>query len=208
MKKIKIVAKGWETYTGFMGMVEFVNAVSVDAVPQQVADRLSAVIEIVEIDEDGEKQAGTAARLVGGATIAAPVIDAMNRASEADLRAEQVKISVNNGKPPTEKLYSVSDLEKIADEKGIHGLREIGDRWNVRERSIPGLIKVILKAQAEFQKRVENAAPRNVTPSFEADNEVQSFVTAVVEKKIGDDDDQAEFEFANPNEEIESSEVK
>jgi hypothetical protein len=46
-----------------------------------------------------------------------------------------------------EKVYSKEELEQIADDKGIAGLRAIADPLNVKDNSIAGLIKEIINAQ-------------------------------------------------------------
>ncbi|SER26062.1 hypothetical protein SAMN05216548_11411 [Faunimonas pinastri] len=153
MKHLRITAKGWEGYTGHIGMVEFVDGRSVSVVPQVLADRVSASIGVVEIDEDGlEDEAGAAARIIGGATLTVQ-IDPLARASEADREAEQKRLKDTAGRPPADTLYTQKELMAIADDKGINGLREIAKPWGVRDRSIPGLLVAILKAQAEFVAR-------------------------------------------------------
>jgi hypothetical protein len=44
-------------------------------------------------------------------------------------------------------VYTREELEKIADDKGIAGLREIADPMGVKDNSIMGLIKEIIQAQ-------------------------------------------------------------
>jgi hypothetical protein len=164
MKRIKITEKGWENYTGLFGMASFENGVSVDPLPESMADRISANVSTVEIDDDGaeELQAGAAARLVGGATLAAPVVPALPNPTTEEVALEQKQIAEEAGRAPA-KFYDVEELQQIADEKGIKGLRLVAEPWGVRDRSIPALIKEILKAQAESQKKLaEIAAQREI----------------------------------------------
>jgi hypothetical protein len=48
---------------------------------------------------------------------------------------------------PDVTIYSREQLEAIADQEGIHGLRKVGDVLNVKGVSIRTLIEDILKAQ-------------------------------------------------------------
>lgn len=45
------------------------------------------------------------------------------------------------------KVYTKEELEEIADEKGIKGLREVADPMGVKDTSIEGLISEIIAAQ-------------------------------------------------------------
>ena len=38
MSKLRIVNKGWETYTGYLGQIEFVNGTSVKDIEQVLLD--------------------------------------------------------------------------------------------------------------------------------------------------------------------------
>jgi Sec-independent protein translocase protein TatA len=155
MKRLKIIEKGWETYTGFMSMVSFVDGVSVDPVPQHMADRITASVQTVEIDEDGgEIQAGAAARLVGGATLSAEIVEPLAVATAEEIAAERAEAKASADKAPVEKFYTAAELEVVADDRGIKGLREIAAPWGVRGRAIPELIREIMQAQGEFQKRM------------------------------------------------------
>jgi hypothetical protein len=158
MKHLKIVAAGWAGYTGQIGLVEFVDGVSTDPVPQRLADQVSANIECVELEDDGsETQANPAARLIGGATISAVALVELERASDEELAAEAKREAEKAKRPPVERLYTQKELEAIADKDGIKALRPIGKSWNVKGRSIPELIRDILAAQGEFSKTVAAA---------------------------------------------------
>ena len=158
MKHLKITAAGWAGYTGLIGLVEFVDGVSTDPVPQRLADQVSANIECVEVDADGtETQANPASRLIGGATIPAVHLEELGRASEEELAAEAKREAEKKKRPPVEKLYTKAELEELADKDGIKALRPIGKSWGVKGRAIPELIRDILTAQGEFSKTVAAA---------------------------------------------------
>lgn len=159
MYRLKITQPGFEGYTGALGPVDFDNGISVEPVPVVMADRLAATMMIVTVDDEGNEvsQAGVAARMVGGVTIRAEVVEALGKASEDDLIEDRRRLAESQARPPVSKLYTTAELKAVADEKGINGLREIAKPWGVKERSIPKLIQEILVAQDEFQKRVKAA---------------------------------------------------
>lgn len=158
MKRIKIVEAGWENYTSEMCGVQFVDGVSVAPVPRHQADRVGGIIKVVEVDEEGEgAPVGQASRMVGGLTIAAPIVDGMRQPSMEEIEAERKLMAQRSGSRPASVFYTREALEEIADHKGLKGLREVAAPWDVRDRSIPSLIKEILAAQEKYMKRLEEA---------------------------------------------------
>lgn len=153
MKHIKIVSKGWVNYTGLLGTIWFKDGMSTEPVAQNEADRLSAVAQLVEINEDGtETPAGPAYRMIAASAHRAPITRAAARQSDAERLEEERLETLRADKAPLDHIYTADELEAIADKSGIKGLREIADAWNVKERSIPKLIGETLKAQGKFLK--------------------------------------------------------
>lgn len=152
MNRLKLANPAWAGYTGTIGTVDFVNGVSAYPVPRQIADRISAAIRMIEVDEDGNevKAAGVANRLIADAAMRAPVPAALKVQSEDERKAEDLDDTLKNNKAPTDKFYTHEELQAIADEKGIKGLREVAAPWNVKNKAIPGLIEAILGAQNSF----------------------------------------------------------
>lgn len=178
MKKVRLLAKGMEKFSSYLGTVQFVDGVSVDAVSQAEINRLGALTAIEVFDEDtGEaEQGGAGADAVKFRTMGAPINQHFER-DEAEAPKEEVipapvKIeeaalpvadedkaqdeldallaetsSEPDGETEPVRLYTKEELEAIADEKGIAGLREISDPMGVKDNSIVGLIKEILQAQ-------------------------------------------------------------
>ena len=67
----------------------------------------------------------------------------------AGLEAEQPEEEdeEEEDEPEERKIYTREELEAVADDSGIRGLREIGDPLNVKATSLTTLIDLILKAQ-------------------------------------------------------------
>lgn len=158
MKRIKIVEAGWENYTAELAGIQFVDGVSVGPVPRHQADRVGGMIKVIEIDADGEGEpVGSASRLVGGVTIAAPVVDGLRQPTPEEVEAERHEMALQAKNKPASTFYSREALEEIADLRGLKGLRQVAGPWNVRDRSIPSLINEILSAQEKYMQRLEAA---------------------------------------------------
>lgn len=147
--KIKITEPGWQGFSDVLSGVPFDKGVSAREVSRPEADAISAVIR-VQIVDGGEDDCGVAERLVRGNTTRAEVAEQAKRAEQAELDAEREKrkkAAEEKAKELAGQLYTAEQLEAIADEKGITGLREIAKPLGVSDRSIAGLIREILKAQ-------------------------------------------------------------
>jgi len=149
--KIKITEPGWRGFSDVMGGVPFDKGVSTRDVTQAEADALSAVVRVELVDAKAGEY-GVAERLVKHHQARANVEEARKRATKEELAAEVEKRKQEQAervKKVAGRLYTQEQLEKIADEEGINGLREIGKKFGVTDRSIAGLIREILQAQKE-----------------------------------------------------------
>lgn len=137
--KIKITEAGFESYTGIFGTVDFLNGVSVSDVSQNELMLLSAIMRVESLD--GTQQ-GSNAQYV--------------ESYDQRVTAEQVEALPAATEPVAKKpKYTHDELAKIADEKGIEGLREIGNEFGVKAQSIAKLIDLIKDAQ--FQEELKTA---------------------------------------------------
>ncbi len=157
MKYLRLVQAGYENYSGPIGMYEFRDGVSVEPLNRAERDRLSTAFEFVEFDEIGgeETPAGIAHRLVSKNGHAFTEAVTADRQTDEEKLAENILAAMNYEKPRT--IHSRADLEKIAYQRGIAGLREVATVWGVKHRQIGELIELILVAQTEW---VENRTAR------------------------------------------------
>ena len=161
--KVRIVQPGMQTYTGYIRGTRFVNGESVDAMPIRHALLLGAACAL----EDMEGRTVSPnyvefvdAHEVTGLTNLPPrsptVEENLQRVEEPEPVEESEDEVVDFYEPNEEhaeaKKWTLEALEAIADGEGINGLREIGDEFGVKERSIDGLIREIMKAQAGTDK--------------------------------------------------------
>ena len=148
-KQMRLIQSGYEKYTGPIGAYEFVDGLSVELIPENARDRLATAFQFVEIDEDGEEQlAGSPAKILRDKMATIEPSQPLPRQTEEEKRIEDVSRLL--GDMRVFPLRSKKNLEMIADEMGIAGVRLAADPWNVRSKSIPDLINLILEVQASY----------------------------------------------------------
>lgn len=69
---------------------------------------------------------------------------------EAEIGRMEAEAAQTTEAPQTAQIYTRDELEAVADEKGISGLREIGAQYDAKSTSIEGLIEKIISAQASL----------------------------------------------------------
>lgn len=146
--RIRLIEPGFERYTGNIGDVNFVDGLSERGISQNQADRIAAVMRVKV--ESGEGAVG-AARLVTLKGERAAVEAPRPRVSEQQPESKPAAEPAAQSAPAPERIYTEEELAQIADAKGIAGLREIGKSYGVKDKSIGGLIREILEAQAQLQ---------------------------------------------------------
>lgn len=150
-RRIRIVEAGWETYTGFFGTAEFVDAVSVHPIAWVEQQRLGGIIRMESFEEDEvDTQIGPSAELLRNRELTT---------EDARVQGADRAIEINGETRLASTIYTREELEEIADRKGINGLRDIGSGWGVIGRSINELIGRILNAQT-----LSDPAPKGETP--------------------------------------------
>lgn len=155
MTYLKIVSKGWEGYNGHLNIISFKDGVSTTPVPQLIADRIAGAVSVVKCDAEGNvgekpEAVGIQNRLVSESAARAAILEPLERMTEKEKTFEAKLDAARSLTAPVETLYTRAELEAIADEKGIKGVRVVGDAWKVKGKAIPVLIESILAAQAEF----------------------------------------------------------
>jgi hypothetical protein len=141
--KIRLIEPGWENLTGQFGAHEFVDGVSVEDLSKADATHLANIIRVENVDtganpSDSQK-----------------VLDHYN--DVAPVEAVPVK-----AEPPAavviDKVYTGAELEALADEQGIKGLREIADKWGIKATSIAKLIAEMIAFQKDHAKPAEKTS--------------------------------------------------
>jgi hypothetical protein len=133
LQRIRMIDTSFANLTGEFGGVEFVDGLSTREVTTIEAMRIAGCVRAELVD-------GT------NPSIAQIIIDSKNAAMSTDM-VREVTPEGNLVVPVPAKIWTEKELEEIADEKGIAGLREIGDTLDVRSNSIPKLISAIIARQ-------------------------------------------------------------
>lgn len=143
--KLRITQAGFESYTGQMGVLDFIDGLTVGDVLPVDALRIAGIF-------GAEWENGQAAN------ISQIYLDKMNdeapsaQMGEAGVQADAappVIVPVEPGVQAALALaatYTEEQLAAIADDKGILGLREIADPLGIKGNAIKQLIDGILKA--------------------------------------------------------------
>lgn len=153
-RRIRILERGWETFTGDFGSVLFKDGVSIELLPEVFIDRVATQLRTIDVDTG--LQVGPQQRHLDSMAVRMTVVEPskgpVNRMGLA--KADQVAIAVENGQEEkaSVKLYTEDELYKIAEsggvDGGIIGLRKIGAEYGVKARALTDLIVSILRAQA------------------------------------------------------------
>jgi hypothetical protein len=156
---VEIRAEGWGGYTGPLGGYLFKNGSSDGPIPLRAALRIGASIEAY--DQDGRRLHPTTYPLnENPSSIEAPIV---RFKTDAELQQTEPYVPETTDAGATEAIdleptktvvngrvvekYSRAQLEAIADQKGIDGLRQIADKHGLKGRAVSELIDKILGVQ-------------------------------------------------------------
>lgn len=143
--KLRLTQPGFATYSGQMGVIQFVDGVSSDDVQSIDAIRMAAVM-LCEW-ADGSSPSIAQAILDHAHTPAPMLLPGEPAPSDT---ATTLEAPPSQSLPISQSLpvsYTEAQLAAIADRDGIKGLRVIGDPLGIKANSIIDLITAIL-AQA------------------------------------------------------------
>jgi hypothetical protein len=156
--RIKIIENGWAGYSGPLGTLVFVDGVSTETPSQQERDRFGVNLKICDVDDNGNEteQVSANSDLIRISKLEMPINVPLK--SDAQLALENPAPIVDPVAAPDPlpfvapveiKDFTREELEKISDDQGIKGLREIGTPLGAKNTSIHKLIDEILEAQTK-----------------------------------------------------------
>lgn len=169
--KVKITQPGMQGYNGYLRRHLFKDGKSVEAIPVRMALLLGASCSVEDEDGNtlnpntyvfdngiGEVSADDFPSVVPirKSDVIAAELAELEEKSVVELSDEPMPDAVDDtvsfSEPGDElddpRVWSLAELEAIADAQGIGGLREVGDILKVKGRSIDDLIQSILKKQS------------------------------------------------------------
>lgn len=127
----------FEGYTGQMGIINFVDGLSLEDVLPVHATRIAGVIGAEW--EDGSP-ANVSQIYLDSMGVEAPTPEEQTKAE-----VEVIEKKAEAGELAAAVFYTEEQLSAIADEKGIAGLREIAEPMGIKSNSIATLISAIIK---------------------------------------------------------------
>lgn len=154
MFHLKIISPAYSIGVVHVGPIKFIDGVSEHPVEQRTADRLSAAMPMtqVSVTDGSEVTAGGAQRLIDESARRAPVVQPLGVQTEEEKLAELKRDARASKRVPVSRFYTQAELEIVIREKGLKGLRDIAEPWQVKGRAIPQLLTAILEAQGNFAR--------------------------------------------------------
>ncbi len=134
-------------FNGMLGAVKFEDGVSGELTHRE-ANAICASMRAEVIEGDESQVVNRSYEM--NKDKEAPVKPAMDTNKGIDGRTELEKIADEEAEASRQEnkvVYTEEQLGQIADDKGIAGLREIGDKLGVKDKSVLGLIGEILATQ-------------------------------------------------------------
>jgi len=115
MPRIRLTGKGYDSFTSFMGTVEFKDGVSVDHVSKAEMNRLGALTAIEIVNDDGTSggQGGSGVDSVNMRTVGAPVVSEMERGKDEDFPEVEPVEDVELGGAGTDEDEVGDELDAI-----------------------------------------------------------------------------------------------
>lgn len=141
---------GYQNFSGYLLGHRFEDGRSTMPMPIKHAMRLGA--SYVCCDDNGDVISPNVVSYEDAVDTAADVAASSPSAKEPEPEDDAVDFVEPNEEMPEAKTWSADELEALADAEGIQGLREVAEEHGVKERSIQGLIKGIMKAQSGATK--------------------------------------------------------
>lgn len=158
MQKIRIAEKGWDHFNDYLGSIKFTNGVSDRPLTEREIQIVGSSLKITPVDSD--EQLGPATEMILKREDKAPKLEPLKVAKEEKI--EEVKVEAEKIAETTDDLleqneapktkWTKDDLEILASEKGIQGIREEAAKFGIKGVQIAKLIEQILEAQ---EKEVE-----------------------------------------------------
>lgn len=147
--KVRITQKNWLNFTGSFGTAQFVDGIADVAISE--AMRLGALIEIRVVNPDGSD-----GEIISPSNdmLLTERLSAQVTPSRRIQTVEETPVQADDDIEPVEddteeaKVWTSKELEAVADEGGIAGLREIATPMGIKGTSIHGLIEAIINHQS------------------------------------------------------------
>lgn len=138
MLQIRLTQPGWESYTGSLATINFVDGVSVSHASQIEVERISALIAVETIDGDDPGVLAKRERFIAG--IPNPIV------YDPEPVEPEAPVVVYD--------FTRESLMEVADKEGITGLRVIADKYGIKSNSVVGLIDKLMALTGEVKDQL------------------------------------------------------
>lgn len=158
--KLKLTGKQFVNFTGQFGGIDWEKGVSVTDVNAVDANRIASIVGAKFLDGSDASECD---KIISMRNMESPyrqtsrpltVEEIKNFEKERNKRPLDVVESNKkaNAKKESIKIYTREELEKIADEKGLNGLREVAVPYGVTANKVSSLIFKILDRQERMKE--------------------------------------------------------
>lgn len=126
--KLRMLSDGWRDFTGQFGGFEFEDGVSVGDIPVRIAQRFASAMSFETLEGQNPSPAQR-------------MIDMQHTVLSSTMNSES-ELTVTEAMAP--KRWTLEELEQIASEDGIAGIRVIANPMGLKNNAIGKLIEMIL----------------------------------------------------------------
>lgn len=158
LDKIQIrLSGGLANYSGYIRGHRFVDGVSVAEIPIQEVLAIGSAMQVFNMDGAQVSPVLTRVDYSKMTSQTTQTVEPVRREPEPEPEPDEfddeaVGFYAPNEQMASAKVWTAEELELIADAEGIQGLREIAAEFDVKERSITGLIEGIVEAQEKAKE--------------------------------------------------------
>lgn len=158
--KVKIVESAFDSFTGEMSGLKFVNGLSVRSLAQDEVAKIAGVLRVNLIpvnSESDEETTGTEDTDTEGTetgTEGTEGTEGTSAETDTETDTETTETDTENTGEEAKSVagntvfkYTREELEALADAQGISGLREVANQYNIKGKTINDLMDKLLKIQ-------------------------------------------------------------
>lgn len=160
--KVKLTEPGFGNFTGVMGEITFEDGVSVESVEHWLAERLGSAMRVHTVDATGKEGAspGVSQQILESGTVA--MGSTKEEVAEAPRKPSQGVLALP--------VRTREELEAIADDKGIQGLRDEVAPYDVKGRKIAEIIDAAMQKQRALGLPVDKVVEQEETVEETVEN--------------------------------------
>jgi len=151
----RLASDGFRNYTGIFGRVQFENGETSQELTLRQINNIGGLIVLEKVLENGDFfQVGPHSTDPISLAYIKHLVEETGNSYESTLKANDDKVAVvvdevvTTDSPVASKgnsLFSIEQLEAVADKSGIVGLRELSDPYGIKARSVSEIINALLE---------------------------------------------------------------